>query len=186
MPRPPTRRRRLLFPPLLPPANPIPASRTPWAGYGPRWRAGSAHAASNSFSRRPCRRPPQGLMKRGLKMIGGGGAAASNAPNRAFRGARRHCRPTPSLLPSLSHLGVGSVTRGTRRVPEKTAASPPERRSFEVSGGGRNPVPEPTPASPRLIAGLSSSASAGPMSGNCSREALDRVGLAGSFLECLE
>lgn len=58
-------------------------------------------------------------------MIGGGGAAASNAPNRAFRGARRHCRPTPSLLPSLSHLGVGSVTRGTRRVPEKTAASPP-------------------------------------------------------------
>ena len=50
------------------------------------------------------------------------------------------------------------------------AASPPERRSHELSGGGCNPVAEPRPASPRLIAGLSSSASAGPIgctSGRC-------------------
>jgi hypothetical protein len=32
-----------------------------------------------------------------------------------------------------------------------------------LSGGGCNPVEEPTPLSPRLIAGLSSSASAGPI-----------------------
>ena len=44
-----------------------------------------------------------------------------------------------------------------------TAASPPARRSQELSGGGCSPVPEPMPASPRLIAGLSSSASAGPI-----------------------
>jgi len=43
------------------------------------------------------------------------------------------------------------------------AASPPERRSLELSGGGCNPVDEPMPLSPRLIAGLSSSASAGPI-----------------------
>jgi hypothetical protein len=43
------------------------------------------------------------------------------------------------------------------------AASPPARRSQELSGGGCRPVPEPVPASPRLIAGLSNSASAGPI-----------------------
>ena len=43
------------------------------------------------------------------------------------------------------------------------AASPPARRSQELSGGGCRPVPEPRPASPLLIAGLSSSASAGPI-----------------------
>src|SRR4029077_15869188 len=53
------------------------------------------------------------------------------------------------------------------------AASPPARRSQELSGGGRSPVPDPMPASPRLIAGLSSSASAGPIgctSGRCALE----------------
>ena len=43
------------------------------------------------------------------------------------------------------------------------AASPPARRSQELSGGGCKPVEEPIPLSPRLIAGLSSSASAGPI-----------------------
>jgi hypothetical protein len=50
------------------------------------------------------------------------------------------------------------------------AASPPARRSQELSGGGCKPVDEPTPLSPRLMAGLSSSASAGPIgctSGRC-------------------
>src|SRR4051812_34924404 len=44
-----------------------------------------------------------------------------------------------------------------------TAASPPERRSNELLGGGCRPVPDPMPASPRLMAGFSSSASAGPI-----------------------
>jgi len=79
------------------------------------------------------------------------------------------------------------------------AASPPARRSQELSGGGcklefflslppckggglgravlsiaeRGPVVDPTPASPRLIAGLSSSASAGPIGRTSGREALE-------------
>jgi hypothetical protein len=57
------------------------------------------------------------------------------------------------------------------------AASPPARRSHELSGGGCKPVEEPTPLSPRLIAGLSSSASAGPIGCTSGREALE----AGAF-----
>ena len=53
------------------------------------------------------------------------------------------------------------------------AASPPARRSHELSGGGCRPVPEPMPASPRLIAGLSSSASAGAIGCTSGREALE-------------
>jgi hypothetical protein len=53
------------------------------------------------------------------------------------------------------------------------AASPPARRSHELSGGGCKPVEEPTPLSPRLIAGLSSSASAGPIGCTSGREALE-------------
>jgi hypothetical protein len=67
------------------------------------------------------------------------------------------------------------------------AASPPARRSQELFGGGCNPVPEPMPASPRLIAGLSSSASAGPIGCTSGRWALDFgvlrgfLGLSGFF-----
>jgi hypothetical protein len=53
------------------------------------------------------------------------------------------------------------------------AASPPARRSQELSGGGCNPVEEPTPLSPRLIAGLSSFASAGPIGCTSGLEALE-------------
>jgi hypothetical protein len=62
------------------------------------------------------------------------------------------------------------------------AASPPLRRSQELSGGGCNPeflslprapVVDPTPASPRLIAGLSSSASAGPIGCTSGLDALE-------------
>jgi hypothetical protein len=72
------------------------------------------------------------------------------------------------------------------------AASPPVRRSQELSGGGCNPdffslrapVVDPMPASPRLIAGLSSSASAGPIGCTSGRDAfelgaLDFGGLTG-------
>src|ERR1700761_6997236 len=66
------------------------------------------------------------------------------------------------------------------------AASPPARRSHELSGGGCRPVPEPMPASPRLIAGLSSSASAGPIGCTSGLEALefgafDLPGFLGEF-----
>jgi hypothetical protein len=53
------------------------------------------------------------------------------------------------------------------------AASPPERRSQELSGGGCNPVEEPSPLSPRLIAGLSNSARAGPIGCTSGRDALE-------------
>ena len=53
------------------------------------------------------------------------------------------------------------------------AASPPERRSHELSGGGCNPVEEPRPLSPRLIAGLSNSASAGPIGCTSGLDALE-------------
>src|SRR5207245_7540732 len=53
------------------------------------------------------------------------------------------------------------------------AASPPARRSQELSGGGCKPVDEPMPLSPRLIAGLSSSASAGPIGWTSGLDALE-------------
>jgi hypothetical protein len=53
------------------------------------------------------------------------------------------------------------------------AASPPARRSQELSGGGFKPVPDPMPLSPRLIAGLSSSASAGPIGWTSGLDALE-------------
>jgi hypothetical protein len=61
------------------------------------------------------------------------------------------------------------------------AASPPERRSQELSGGGCKPVDEPTPLSPRLMAGLSSSASAGPIGCTSGLWALDFGVLPGFF-----
>src|SRR5262249_23757177 len=48
-------------------------------------------------------------------------------------------------------------------------------------GGALRPVCDPTPASPRLMAGLSRSANAGAIGGNASRAALARVGRAGSL-----
>lgn len=46
---------------------------------------------------------------------------------------------------------------------------------------GSSPVCEPTPAVPRPIPGLSSSASAGAIGGRSGRAAFARVGFAGSF-----
>src|ERR1700761_9161382 len=63
------------------------------------------------------------------------------------------------------------------------AASPPARRSQELSGGGCNPVPDPMPASPRLIAGLSNSASAGPIGCTSGREAFELGALELGALE---
>ncbi len=73
------------------------------------------------------------------------------------------------------------------------AASPPARRSQELSGGGCRPVEEPMPLSPRLIAGLSSSASAGPIGCTSGRDALSSPwnlapsisGFCRAFWECL-
>jgi hypothetical protein len=65
------------------------------------------------------------------------------------------------------------------------AAEKSARRSNELSGGGCrfavSPVPEPRPAVPLLIAGLSRSASASGVAGDGGRAALARVGRAGSL-----
>ena len=94
----------------------------------------------------------------------------------------------------VSRFATSSLLSRVEARARCAAASPPARRSQELSGGGfkpplfslppcggglgwgvaslseRVPVVDPTPASPRLIAGLSSSASAGPIgctSGRC-------------------
>src|SRR5665811_1789911 len=69
------------------------------------------------------------------------------------------------------------------------AAEKSARRSNELSGGGCKPeilpVPEPMPAVPLLMAGLSRSASASGVAGLAGRAAFARVGRAGSlFVFC--
>jgi hypothetical protein len=61
------------------------------------------------------------------------------------------------------------------------AAEKSARRSNELSGGGRNPVPDPTPAVPFAMPGLSSFSSAGAIGASGSRAAFARVGRAGSL-----
>src|SRR5690242_5651517 len=71
--------------------------------------------------------------------------------------------PLPREGEAASRFAVASLLPRVDFRARCAAASPPARRSQELSGGGCNPVPEPMPASPRLIAGLSNSASAGPI-----------------------
>src|SRR6185312_16444106 len=78
-----------------------------------------------------------------------------------------------------SRCAVASLLPRVEARARCAAASPLERRSQELSGGGCNPVPEPKPASPRLMAGLSSSASAGPIGCTGGRCAFDFGVLAG-------
>jgi hypothetical protein len=84
-------------------------------------------------------------------------------------------------LTAASRFATSSLVPRVEARARCTAASPPERRSLELSGGGRKPVPEPIPASPRLIAGLSSSASAGPIGCTSGRCAFD-FGVLEGFL----
>ena len=84
---------------------------------------------------------------------------------RRLRIGTQRAMPATTLRVML-RSGSGSAASLPRLVEARArcaAASPPARRSQELSGGGCRPVPEPMPASPRLIAGLSSSASAGPI-----------------------
>ena len=82
------------------------------------------------------------------------------SPPRASRvgGGRRASR-----FVTASRFATSSLVPRVDARARCAAASPPARRSQELSGGGCRPVPEPRPLSPRLIAGLSSSASAGPI-----------------------
>jgi hypothetical protein len=73
----------------------------------------------------------------------------------------------------VSRLATSSLVPRVEARARCAAASPPERRSQELSGGGCSPVDEPRPLSPRLIAGLSSSASAGPIGCTSGRDALE-------------
>jgi hypothetical protein len=68
-----------------------------------------------------------------------------------------------SRFATASRFATSSLVPRVEARARCAAASPPERRSQELSGGGCRPVDEPMPLSPRLIAGLSSSASAGPI-----------------------
>jgi len=90
-------------------------------------------------------------------------------------GLRRFVETLASRLRDVI-AGASSSARAMRRG---LAA---ERRSQELSGGGLQPVPEPMPASPRLIAGLSSSASAGPI--GCTSGDVLGLGVLPVFWEC--
>ena len=76
-------------------------------------------------------------------------------------------------MEALSRLATSALLPLVEARARCAAASPPARRSQELSGGGCEPVPEPMPASPRLIAGLSSSAKAGPIGCTSGRDALE-------------
>jgi hypothetical protein len=120
---------------------------------------------------------------------GVGGASADSVPEREREFAEPPPTPDPSP-PRASRAGGGEEEASSRFVTTSrfatsslvprvdararcAAASPPERRSQELSGGGCSPVDEPRPLSPRLIAGLSSSASAGPIGCTSGLDALE-------------
>jgi hypothetical protein len=92
-----------------------------------------------------------------------------------------------ALAGDASRFATSSLVPRVDARARCAAASPPERRSLELSGGGCNPVDEPMPLSPRLIAGLSSSANAGPIGCTSGRCAFDFgvltgfLGLSGFF-----
>ena len=135
--------------------------------------------------------------------VGGGGCSSSVAGTRCTTSSYSPAvdsPPTPDPSPPrASRAGGGekeASSRFAKRIPLRhillvplvdararcAAASPPARRSQELSGGGCRPVPEPMPLSPRLIAGLSSSASAGPIGCTSGRDgALDFGVLTGFF-----
>src|ERR1700674_1554933 len=124
---------------------------------------------------------------------GGRGDAGCEAAESFFSSARLSSAPGARRLEPSPACGGGLGGGDAREVPVTAAsrfatsslvprvdararcaaASPPARRSQELSGGGCKPVPEPSPASPRLIAGLSSSASAGPIGCTSGLDALE-------------
>jgi len=77
------------------------------------------------------------------------------------------------VVPSASRFATSALVPRVEALALWAAASPPARRSQELSGGGFSPVPEPSPASPRLMAGLSSSAKAGPIGCTSGLDALE-------------
>jgi hypothetical protein len=101
-------------------------------------------------------------------------------PSPACGGGLGGSKPRDELL-DVSRFATVSLVPLVEARARCAAASPPARRSQELSGGGCRPVPEPMPASPRLMAGLSSSASAGPIGCTSGRCALD-FGVLPDFL----
>ena len=122
-------------------------------------------------------------------LVRGAGVRPRRRPrNRAPARARRP-RPTASR-PRVPGPCRRSPPAAPRRTPAvdlraRCAAEKSARRSNELSAGGFSPVCEPGPAVPWPMPGLSSSASAGSVGGRSGRDALARVGRAGSFFECL-
>ena len=147
------------------------------------WRA-RIHAVALRRSPSEWRDPHPDPPRAGEAGVGGRGVSAR------FR--RRHLDPLPlagraggggarACVSDASRFATSSLVPRVDARARCAAASPPERRSFELSGGGCNPVDEPMPLSPRLIAGLSSSASAGPIGCTSGRCAFDFGVLPGFF-----
>src|SRR5271169_4014440 len=100
-------------------------------------------------------------------------ASLVSIPPRASRAGGGEEEEASSPVSEASRFATSSLLPRVDARARCAAASPPERRSQELSGGGCRPVEEPRPLSPRLIAGLSNSASAGPIgctSGRCAFE----------------
>jgi hypothetical protein len=110
-------------------------------------------ASANSLAEQQADRPPTPDLESEL--------CSPRTPPRALRVGGGEEEAPPAMFASF--FATSSLVPRVEARARCAAASPPERRSQELSGGGCNPVPEPRPASPRLIAGLSSSASAGPI-----------------------
>ena len=104
------------------------------------------------------------------------------SPPRAVRAGGGEEERSPRLVRGripLRHIIACPARRFPRPVRGGFAAGAAGPR--ELSGGGCNPVDEPRPASPRLIAGLSNSASAGPIGCTSGRLAFDFGVLTGFF-----
>ena len=134
----------------------------------------------------PVRSSPLAPLFSGGEGSGVGGGSAGTHADVEYTEAPPTPDPSPPRAPragggekeesrfvTASRLATSSPVPRVEARARCAAASPPARRSQELSGGGCSPVPEPRPLSPRLIAGLSSSASAGPIGCTSGRCALD-------------
>ena len=117
----------------------------------------------------------------GASVGGAGGTAASRFATSSRVAAGPSFATSSRFVTAASRFATSSLVPRVDARARCAAASPLARRSQELSGGGCSPVEEPTPLSPRLIAGLSSSAKAGPIGCTSGRCAFDFGVLPGFF-----
>ena len=149
-------------------------------------------AASVFRIARPLRGRAGEVRRRGLR-----GAASPPAATPPHKGEGRSARPVPSSMRFERRIEPGDRRGGVialRRLLETSCLYFGRRLARLVRGGKiraaverivrrrlQSGAPEPSPAVPLLIAGLSRSASASGVAGSTGRAALARVGRAGSF-----